>query len=136
MNKPLSRNQTHEVAMTLIYNALTLAKVDIPVDFEKLMVDYLEEPYDNIDVYIKAVVMKAIKHQQTIIDLVNPHLVKWTFDRLNMLTQAIFLLAIAHYQYVKEVDKKVVIDNAVKLAKKFVDEKDYAFINAILDKVL
>jgi transcription termination factor NusB len=37
---------------------------------------------------------------------------------------------------VKEVDKKVVIDNAVKLAKKFVDEKDYAFINAILDKVL
>jgi hypothetical protein len=24
----------------------------------------------------------------------------------------------------------------VKLAKKFVDEKDYAFINAILDKVL
>jgi transcription termination factor NusB len=29
-----------------------------------------------------------------------------------------------------------VIDNAIKLAKKFVDEKDYAFINAILDKVL
>ena len=98
MNKPLTRNQTHEVAMTLIYNALTLAKIDIPVDFEKLMVDYLEEPYDNIDLYIKAVVMKAIKHQQTIIDLVNPHLVKWTFDRLNMLTQAIFLLAVAHYQ--------------------------------------
>lgn len=136
MNKPLTRNQTHEVAMTLIYNAITLAKIDIPVDFEKLMVDYLEEPYDNIDVYIKAVVMKAIKHQQTIIDLVNLHLVKWTFDRLNMLTQAIFLLAVAHYHYVKEVDKKVVIDNAVKLAKKFVDEKDYAFINAILDKVL
>lgn len=122
--------------MTLIYNAITLAKIDIPVDFEKLMVDYLEEPYDNIDVYIKAVVMKAIKHQQTIIDLVNLHLVRWTFDRLNMLTQAIFLLAVAHYHYVKEVDKKVVIDNAVKLAKKFVDEKDYAFINAILDKVL
>jgi transcription antitermination factor NusB len=136
MNKPLTRNQTHEVAMTLIYNALTLAKVGLTVDLEKLMVDLLERPYDDIDLYIKQVVIKAIKHQQTIIDLVNPHLVKWTFDRLNMLTQAIFLLAVAHYQYVKDVDKKVVIDNAVKLAKKFVDVKDYAFINAILDKVL
>jgi transcription antitermination factor NusB len=136
MNKPLTRNQTHEVAMTLIYNALTLAKVGLTVDLEKLMVDLLEHPYDDIDLYIKQVVIKAIKHQQTIIDLVNPHLVKWTFDRLNMLTQAIFLLAVAHYQYVKDVDKKVVIDNAVKLAKKFVDVKDYAFINAILDKVL
>jgi len=81
-------------------------------------------------------VFMAIKHQTTIINLINPHLVKWTFDRLNMLTQAIFLLAVSHYQYVKDVDKKVVIDNAIKLAKKFVDEKDYAFINAILDKVL
>jgi transcription antitermination factor NusB len=136
MNKPLTRNQTHEVAMTLIYNALTLAKIDLPVDLEQLMTDYLEEPYANIDVYIKEVVIKAIKHQREIIDLVNPHLIKWTFDRLNLLTQAIFLLAVAHYQYVKDVDKNVVIDNAIKLAKKFVDPKDYAFINAILDKVL
>ncbi|MFZ9139738.1 MAG: transcription antitermination factor NusB [Bacilli bacterium] len=136
MNKPLTRNQTHEVAMTLIYNALTLAKIDLPVDLEKLMVDLLEEPYDNIDLYIKEVVFMAIKHQTAIVHLINPHLVKWTFDRLNMLTQAIFLLAVSHYQYVKDVDKKVVIDNAVKLAKKFVDDKDYAFINAILDKVL
>lgn len=136
MNKPLTRNQTHEVAMTLIYNALTLAKIDLPVDLEQLMTDYLEEPYANIDVYIKEVVIKAIKHQREIIDLVNPHLIKWTFERLNLLTQAIFLLAVAHYQYVKDVDKNVVIDNAIKLAKKFVDPKDYAFINAILDKVL
>jgi N utilization substance protein B len=136
MEQPLSRNQTHEVAMTLIYNALTLAKIDLPVDLEQLMTDMLEEPYDNIDLYIKEVVLKAIKHQTDIIALINPHLVKWTFDRLNLLTQAIFLLAVSHYQYVKDVDKKVVIDNAIKLAKKFVDEKDYAFVNAILDKVL
>jgi transcription antitermination protein NusB len=136
MNKPLTRNQTHEVAMTLIYNALTLSKIDLPVDLEKLMTDFLEEPYDNIDMYIKEVVIKAIKHQTEIIDLINPHLIKWTFDRLNLLTQAIFLLAVSHYRYVKDVDKKVVIDNAIKLAKKFVDVKDYAFVNAILDKVL
>jgi transcription termination factor NusB len=53
-----------------------------------------------------------------------------------LLTQSIFLLSVSHFLYVKEVDKKIVIDNAVKLAKKYVDVKDYAFVNAILDKVL
>ena len=71
-----------------------------------------------------------------IIDLIEPNLMNWKFSRLNLLTQSIFLLAVSHYQYVKEVDKKIVIDNAVKLAKKYVDVKDYAFVNAILDKVL
>jgi transcription antitermination protein NusB len=136
MQQPLTRNQTHEVAMTLIYNVLTLTKIGEIVDLEKMMVDLLETPYEDIDLYIKQVVIKAIKHQTSIVTLVNAHLVNWRFDRLNMLTQAIFLLAVAHYQYVQDVDKKVVIDNAVKLAKKFVDVKDYAFINAILDKVL
>ena len=37
-----------------------------------------------------------------------------------------------------EIDKAVIINNAVKFAKKFGDggEKDYKFVNAILDKCL
>ena len=34
------------------------------------------------------------------------------------------------------VDKGVVIDIAVKLAKKYLSGKDYRFVNAILDNVL
>ena len=40
------------------------------------------------------------------------------------------------FYYVKDVDKKVVIDVAVKLAKKYLDSTDYKFVNAILDKTL
>jgi N utilization substance protein B len=133
---PTSRNQAQVIAMTLIYNALTYATIQVEVDVETLLVNYYDLAYDDIDVFVKEAVIKAIKHQQTIIDLIQPHLKQWTFSRLNLLTQAIFLLAVTHYHYIQDVDKKVVIDNAVKLAKKYVDEKDYAFVNAILDKVL
>jgi transcription termination factor NusB len=41
-----------------------------------------------------------------------------------------------HYFHIEEVDKGVVIDIAVRLAKVYLDAKDYRFVNAVLDKVL
>ena len=61
---------------------------------------------------------------------------KWKFDRLNRLNQAILLLSLAHYYGVGEVEKAVVINVAVSLAKKYLDDNDYKFVNAILDNVL
>jgi transcription antitermination factor NusB len=136
MEKNLSRNQTHDAAMTLIYNALTYQIIEEPVDIQQLLVNFFQTPYEEIDVYIREVVIKALKNKDSIISLIEPNLKNWRFDRLNLLTQSIFLLSVSHFLYVKEVDKKIVIDNAVKLAKKYVDVKDYAFVNAILDKVL
>lgn len=138
LNTPvlLSRNKAQEAAMTLIYNALTLIKVEEDVDLMTLLERYFDLPYPEIDLFVKEVLVKSIKNKDVVIQHVTPHLKNWTFDRLNILTQAIFLLAYTHYHYVGDVDKNVVIDNAVKLAKKFVDEKDYKFINAILDKIL
>jgi transcription antitermination factor NusB len=136
MEKMLTRNQTHDTAMTLIYNALTYEMIEEPIDVKALLTNYFQLPYEDIDMYVKEVVIKALLYKNEIINLIEPNLTNWKFSRLNLLTQSIFLLAVSHYQYVKEVDKKIVIDNAVKLAKKYVDVKDYAFVNAILDKVL
>jgi transcription termination factor NusB len=136
MEKMLTRNQTHDTAMTLIYNALTYEMIEEPIDVKALLTNYFQLPYEDIDMYVKEVVIKALLYKTEIINLIEPNLTNWKFSRLNLLTQSIFLLAVSHYQYVKEVDKKIVIDNAVKLAKKYVDVKDYAFVNAILDKVL
>ena len=62
---------------------------------------------------------------------------KWTFDRLNRVEQAILIMSFAHYYYVEpEVDKKVVIDIAIKLSKTYLAPTDYKFVNAILDNVL
>ena len=46
------------------------------------------------------------------------------------------MLAITEYKFVGGVEKSIIINVAVKLAHKYADEKDYKFVNALLDKVL
>ena len=60
---------------------------------------------------------------------------KWSFDRLNLVEQSILIMSYTHKQ-TQDVDKSIVINVAVKLAKKFLDKDDYKFVNGILDKVL
>ena len=62
-----------------------------------------------------------------------PYLKNWKWERLPLLTQAILLMSYTHYKYIEKVDKKVVINVAVELAKKYIDDKQAKFINAILD---
>ena len=40
------------------------------------------------------------------------------------------------HKQVENSDKSIIINIAVKLAKKFLDKDDYKFVNGILDKVL
>ena len=54
-----------------------------------------------------------------IIKKIEPKLVNWTFVRLNRLAQAILIMSVAHYFYIGNVDKAIVINVAVVLAKKY-----------------
>lgn len=136
MKPSLTRNQSHEVAMSLIYAALTYTALKEPVDVEQLIEDYFEMPYDEADLFVKTILIKVLKHFDTAVSHLEPHMVNWKFSRLNRVAQSILLLAYVHHHYVQDADKNVVIDVAVRLAKKFLHDDEYKFINAILDKVL
>ncbi|MCH5171620.1 MAG: transcription antitermination protein NusB [Erysipelotrichales bacterium] len=131
-----SRNANQEKAMTIIYDALTYDDMGLNYDIRELIGNVLDEDYEDSDLYVKEVVIKALLHKEEIISAIEPKLNKWKFNRLTRLAQAILLLSYAHFYYVKDVDKAIVIDIAVHLAKKFLDDGDYKFINAVLDSVL
>ena len=131
-----SRNSLHEKAMILIYDALTFQNMGCDYDIEQIMVDLVELPYDEIDLFLKEVTIKALIHQQEIIDDLQKNMKKWKFARLNRLMQAILLLSVAHSRYVQDAEKSVIIDVAVKLSKRYLDDGDYKFVNAILDVTL
>lgn len=131
-----SRNSLHEKAMILIYDALTFQNMGCDYDIEQIMVDLVELPYDEIDLFLKEVTIKALIHQQEIIDDLQKNMKKWKFARLNRLMQAILLLSVAHARYVQDAEKSVIIDVAVKLSKRYLDDGDYKFVNAILDVTL
>ena len=68
--------------------------------------------------------------------MILPNCTTWKMERINLIVIAILMLAITEYKFVGGVEKSIIINVAVKLAHKYADEKDYKFVNALLDKVL
>ena len=131
-----SRNQLQKTALFAIYDALTYLDMKEAVPMEEIVESLTEKSYPLADYFVKASLVYSIKHYEEIVKVFNEHMNRWTFDRLNRVEQALLLLSYVHYFHIGEVDKAVVIDIAVTLAKAYLDQKDYRFVNAILDKVL
>lgn len=131
----LSRNQEHELIMTCIYDALTYSNMGEEFSVEEILCSVFEVNYDEISFFVKEMVIKSLSHVNEIKKVFQENMPKWSFDRLNLVEQSILLMSYTHRRY-ENSEKSIVIDIAVKLAKKFLDKDDYKFVNAVLDKVL
>ena len=135
----LTRNQAHHIIMTAIYNelvAFNYGEKESIRDIREILGELCEEEFENVDPYIANTVIFSLQKYGEIVTAYLPFLKNWKWERLPLLTQSILLMSYAHFYFVEKVDKKVVINIAVDLAKKYVDDKQAKFINAILDKVL
>jgi N utilization substance protein B len=66
--------------------------------------------------------------------LISAHAENWRLERIAAIDRAILRLAI-HELRVAKTPAKVVLDEAIELAKKFSSEEASAFINGVLDAV-
>lgn len=122
--------------MTVIYNELTdftFGDQKVFRDARELIAGLCECDIKEVDPYIIDTVMVSLQKYGDIKNAFLPYLRNWTWERLPLLTQAILLMSYTHFYFIEKVDKKVVINVAVNLAKKYIDEKQAKFINGILD---
>ena len=132
----ISRNQQHFIIMTVIYNELTdftFGEGKMVRNANEMISSICECENSKVDSYITDTVIMSLKNYGEIKRAYEPYLKNWKWERLPLLTQAILLMSYTHYKYIEKVDKKVVINIAVELAKKYIDDKQAKFINAILD---
>jgi len=136
-NKQISRNQSHYIIMTVIYNELidfNFADNKYERNAIEMINDMYSEKNEKVDPYVVNTVTYSLQKYGEIVTAFSPYLVKWKWERLPLLTQAILLMSYSHFYFVeKDVEKAVIINIAVDLAKKYIDEKQAKFINAILD---
>jgi len=131
-----SRNKLQETAMQIMYGFLIKQQIGEAIDVEKEISEVCEKPYAECDLFLKEMIIKSLKNEQEIITLISNHLNKWRFDRLNTCIQAILVLAVTSYLYCDNKEKAIIINVAVKLAKKYGEKDDYKFVNAVLDNSL
>ncbi len=132
----ITRNKSHEIAVSALYAMLIKIKNNQPIEFSEVVSTISETPYDELPLFLKETLLYSLKHYDEIIKNITPHLKDWKFLRLNLVTQAILIYSYAHYYYIGNVNKAVVINIAVKLAKLYLVEDDYKFINGVLDGAL
>lgn len=59
----------------------------------------------------------------------------WTLDRMPVVDRNILRVAVYELLYADDIPYRVVIDEAVELAKSYGSEQSGAFVNAVLDKI-
>ena len=136
MEFELSRNKEQEKILGILYQALVLIDLKQELDVKQLLMDAYDCDFEDVPLFSQQILVYSLKDLDTITKAFQANMINWTFNRINKLEQALLILSYSHFYYVKDVDKKVVIDVAVKLAKKYLDSTDYKFVNAILDKTL
>ena len=133
----IKRRDMHEMAMKAVYDELPYVHMGEEVDVKKAVEAAAELPYDEAPRFVKEQAIAALKYLDEAINAIQSHMRGWTFERLDRVEQAILINAYNHFFHVEEgIDKKIVINNAVELAKDYLEEKDYRFVNAVLDNIL
>lgn len=81
-------------------------------------------------------IVKGVTEEKDVIDReIEKHSENWSMERMAVVDRNILRVAVYELMFSREVPYKVVIDEAVELAKRYGAEDSGAFINGILDRV-
>ena len=116
--------------MQLVY------QMDITGDFEVADLSIVEENVKAASNKQAAQTLAAVQdHHEDIDRLITENLDNWTLERIARTDLAILRTAVAEMLYVESIPVGVSINEAVDLAKKYGDERSYAFVNSVLGKI-
>jgi len=87
------------------------------------------------DAFMNQLVFGTIEHEKELDELIAPHLVNWTIDRLANIDKTILRMAAYELKFAEDVPANVAIDEAVELAKAFGDDHSSKFVNGVLSKI-
>ena len=121
----MKRHENRIRIISVLYQHLLLDK-----DITECMFSYSDEPFEKFENDI----LEDIKdNEDNYISNISSYLKDWSFNRLNLVDQAILLLAVSEMTQGIN-DKAVIIDEAINLAKEYSDETSYKYINGVLDR--
>ena len=93
---------------------------------------YAQFPDQGLREYIVTLVRGVADHGAELDGYIERHAKGWRFSRIDRVAAAIMRLTMYEILYMPDVPNKVAINEAVEIAKKYLDEDVVRFINGIL----
>jgi len=132
-----NRRQARERALQALYQ-LELSGTATPLEaLEQAWVASAEEGPRDEEVHTFALeLVKGVRDELKEIDeLIGKHSHNWKLDRMSRIDRNVLRLGVYELRFRDDIPKKVSINEAVELGKKFGGEQSSAFINGLLDKL-
>lgn len=134
----MSRRKQRLTAIVCFYMYFFKPKdiMEILTDFNEYFIENQKDSdFRMVDELTKTMMVDAVDSKEVIIHKINQLLKKdWTFDRLDLVEQAILFMAISELVY--EIDERaIIINEAVEIAKIYAGEDSYKMINGLLDNL-
>ena len=128
----MGRKKARDNAFKCVYQLSFGQDIDIAKILENC---YIENENDEEEkVYIEEVLNGINSNLEKIDNIILSNLKNWTIDRIFKIDLSILRLAVYELKYT-ETPFKVVINEAVELAKKYGNDESYTFINGVLREV-
>jgi N utilization substance protein B len=119
-----------------------IEKIEVCLHSAELLFEALRLPelitlirQEDVQAYAQKLMDLVRKHQSTLDEQLNQHMVDWRMERLHRMDAIIMRIAIAEMRFAPKVDLSVSINEAVDLAKQFSSEDSYRLINGVLGSV-
>lgn len=130
--KQMNRHNSRKTVFTLLYTKEFYPELD-GREFLQASAENSETTYNA---YIVSTFLGATAHRAEIDTEIETYAVKWKVSRMARVTRSILRLAIYEMLYAEvPVPPKVLINEAVELAKEYDDDAAPTFINGILHRV-
>lgn len=90
---------------------------------------------EEVKEFMGELVSKVFHHMKDIDDILKKYSERWALDRMTVVDRNLLRLGVCELMYSQTIPPKVVINEAVEIAKKYSGEESPDFINGILDKI-
>ncbi len=127
----ISRSRCREWALQLLYQAEYLGHRQGEVI--RFYRHFRER--DQVPAYLVKLVEGVTSHQEELDALIRQHSEHWRLERMAAVDRNLLRLALYELLHQPAIPAKVVINEAVELAKRYGSEESGSFINGILDRI-
>jgi N utilization substance protein B len=90
----------------------------------------------DVQLFTEEILNNIFDHKKEIDARLEKYSDNWTLSRMTVIDRNLLRMAASELMYSKTVPPKVVIDEALEIAKKFGSEDSPNFINGVLDRIL
>jgi N utilization substance protein B len=128
----MKRRDARELAFRVLYQS-EIGEFAFRASFDQVVSEIRPSP--AVVSYGSVLVEKVEAHIGEIDETISGASQHWRLERMAVTDRNILRIAVAELLYLAEVPARVVIDEAIELAKKYGDESSSRFVNGILDAV-